>query len=125
MKNLIIAASIAIYLIAAASIVVVAEQAPRKESDYVRTFCRGEIEHVLRDKTRVDCLLEDEAQEYDFGKKWAEGIGQALWYAMNTGKRASVVYIIRDDSDIRGYERALKIVDHYGLPLTIRVVTDE
>lgn len=105
-----------------ASLPVAAEQAPMKEADYVREFCRGEIEHVLSDKTRVDCLLENEAQEYDYGKKWAEGIGQALWYAMNTGRRASVVYIIRDDSDRRGLARAEAIVEHYGLPVTIHRV---
>lgn len=40
-----------------------------KEADYVQYHCRGEIEHRLPDKTRVDCLNDTHAIEYDFGYK--------------------------------------------------------
>ncbi len=35
------------------------------EADYVVHHCKGEIEHVLLDRTRVDCLTETHAIEYD------------------------------------------------------------
>lgn len=95
------------------------------EPSYVEAFCAGAIEHRLEDGTRVDCLLEDEAQEWDWGKKWHEAIGQALWYAANTGRRATIVLIIKDGRDELGLWRARRVVGHYGLPVTIRTATEE
>jgi hypothetical protein len=92
------------------------------EAEYVAANCTGEIEVRLPDRTRIDCLLEDEAQEYDFGKKWAEAIGQALWYAMNSGRRAGIVLIIEDNSDRAGLKRARFIIAHYNLPITLHTV---
>jgi hypothetical protein len=46
------------------------------ESDYVNLHCKGQIEFVLPDKTRVDCLTDTHAIEYDYGRKWAEAIDQ-------------------------------------------------
>jgi len=40
----------------------------------------GVIEYVLQDKTRVDCLTEEHAIEFDFANHWAESIDQALYY---------------------------------------------
>jgi len=90
-----------------------------KEADYVDAFCDGVIEFVLEDRTRVDCLTPDEAQEYDWGHKSYEAIGQALWYAANTGRRAAIVLIVKTSSDERGVARARKIINHYGLPINV------
>jgi hypothetical protein len=48
----------------------------------------GAVEVVLSDRTRCDCLTDENAVEFDFGTKWAEAIGQALYYSIQTGKRA-------------------------------------
>ena len=40
------------------------------ESAFVEAHCDGQIEYVLEDKTRVDCLTEDFAVEFDFASKW-------------------------------------------------------
>ena len=95
------------------------------EADYVRQHCQGVIEHVLPDNTRVDCLTDSHAWEFDRGHKWAEGVGQALHYAANTGRRAGVVLIIKGNSDWRGYIRARRLVDHYGLPIDLEIVEPE
>lgn len=95
------------------------------EATFVDAFCPGLVEYQLEDGTRVDCLTEDEAQEYDWGKKWHEAIGQALWYAANTGRRATIVLIMKDSRDEIGLWRARRVVSHYGLPITIRVATQE
>lgn len=64
------------------------------EADYVNHFCKGTIEFVLPDRARVDCLTKTYAIEYDYSKKWAESIGQALYYASATGKKAGIVLIV-------------------------------
>ena len=63
------------------------------EADFVDAYCQGEIEYVLADRTRVDCLTSTHAIEYDWGKKWAESLGQALFYSAMTGKKAGIVLI--------------------------------
>ena len=96
-----------------------------KEADYVEHFCKGQMEYKLWDGTRVDCLTETEAQEFDWGRKSYEAIGQALWYAMNTGTQASVVLIVSDKHmarDEAGISRAEKIIAHYGLPIKLGVI---
>ena len=89
------------------------------EADYVNAHCQGVIEYRLPDRTRVDCLIPDHAVEYDYGKKWAEAIGQSLHYAMHTGRRAGIVFISLDGPDIYGIERARKLIGHYNLPIDI------
>ena len=90
------------------------------EKFYQTQWCQahyGETEVVLPDKTRCDCLTRDNAVEFDFGNKWAESIGQALYYSIQTGKRAGVVLILEKPSDYKYSIRLNTIVDHYGLPI--------
>ena len=52
---------------------------PKKyhEKHYQTLLCNkldGEMEYVLKDRTRVDCLTDEYAIEVDFAKKWAESI---------------------------------------------------
>jgi hypothetical protein len=77
------------------------------ESDYVKKYCKGTIEHRLYDSTRVDCLTDDYAIEYDWGHKWAEGIGQALFYGAVTGKKPAVALIVDTETEKRYIDRAL------------------
>ena len=53
-------------------------------------------ERRLWDNTRVDILTLDWAIEVDWAPKWAEGIGQALWYATVTGKKPGVCLLCKD-----------------------------
>ena len=55
----------------------------------------GQAEVVLYDRTRVDCLLPDYAVEVKFAPRWAESIGQALYYAEVTNRRPAVLLIVR------------------------------
>jgi hypothetical protein len=36
----------------------------------VDKICKGSIEYTLDNKTRVDCQLSNESQEYDWQNKW-------------------------------------------------------
>lgn len=70
------------------------------EADYVDEYCPqlgGQIEYVLEDRTRVDCLTDTHAYEFDWCKKWAESIGQALYYSKMTGRSPAVVLICNTD----------------------------
>lgn len=78
------------------------------ESYYVNQWCNssfGKKEFRLWDMTRVDCITKEYAIEFDFAKKWAESIGQSLYYAKMTGKKPAVVLILTDISDMKYVKR--------------------
>lgn len=95
-----------------------AANASALEKDYQVKHCLGKTEVILQDRTRIDCLTDTHAIEYDFGKKWAEAIGQSLYYAMHTGKRAGIVLII-SPKETRFLDRANAVINHYGLPIDV------
>jgi hypothetical protein len=90
------------------------------EKHYQSRWCQehgGQVEVVLPDKTRCDCLTREHAIEFDFGNKWAESIGQALYYSIQTGKKAGVVLKLEKKTDYKYWIRLNTIVDHYRLPI--------
>ena len=90
------------------------------EKWYQEQWCQtqdGQAEVVLPDKTRCDCLTDTHAIEFDFGNKWAEAIGQALYYAIQTGKKAGIVLILEKQKDYKYWIRLNSIIAHYGLPI--------
>jgi len=80
-----------------------------KEKDYVNQNCNGQIEYVLSDKTRIDCLTDEYAIEFDYAKKWAESIGQSLYYSKMTGKKPAVAIILKSPED-RKYLKRIETV---------------
>jgi hypothetical protein len=67
------------------------------ERDYQKSWCDahgGQMEVVMSDNTRADCVTATHAIEFDFAPKWAEAIGQALHYAALTGKQPGIVLIM-------------------------------
>ena len=93
-----------------------------KEADYVEHYCKGEIEHVLPDKTRIDCLTDTHAIEYDWGKKWAESLGQSLYYSAMTGKKAGIVLIVNPRTKDRYLKRLNKAIEVHGLDIDVSVI---
>lgn len=89
------------------------------EKWYQEQWCngRGQVEYVLPDKTRCDCLTATHAVEFDFGKKWAEAIGQSLYYSLQTGKRAGIVLILEDQQDRVYWLRLNSTIQHFQLPI--------
>jgi hypothetical protein len=84
------------------------------ESSYQAAWCNkkdGIAEYRLPEATRVDCLLDEFAVEFDFAHKWAKSIGQALYYSSVTGRRPAVVMIIEDlDRDFKYLIRLLTAI---------------
>ena len=81
----------------------------KKERDYVKEYCHGNIEYELPDMTRVDCVQDGYAIEFDWGKKWAESIGQSLYYAKVTGLKPAVAIIMKSPNDERYIERIQRV----------------
>ena len=91
--------------------------AAQPEHWYVETHCQGRIEVRLPDGTRCDCVTADHAIEYEFGRKWAEAIGQSLFYSLQTGKRAGIVLILERPEDRKFWIRLNSTIDHFNLPI--------
>lgn len=92
------------------------------EKDYQNPFCEelgGQVEVVLSDRTRVDCLTDTYAIEVDFAHKWAEAIGQALHYAVMTGKQPGIMLIIKSSDDIRHAAKIQRIMREWHLPIRV------
>ncbi len=82
------------------------------EAYYVEQWCTpsfGKKEFRLWDMTRVDCLTKDYAIEFDFAKKWAESVGQSLYYAEMTHKKPAVVLILTNWTDMRYVKRVERV----------------
>ncbi len=79
----------------------------------------GEMEHRLKDRTRVDCLTDEYAIEVDFAKKWAESIGQSLYYAHMTGKNPAIGLIIDSDKEMRYFKRLDLMAQRYEIKIFI------
>lgn len=77
----------------------------------------GRTEVVLPDRTRADCLTDTHAIEFDFGSKWAEAIGQSLYYALQTGKKAGIVLILEAEKDYKYWIRSNSVIKHFNLPI--------
>ncbi len=79
------------------------------EREYQVKWCNargGIMEYKLKDGTKVDCLTDTLAVEFDFANKWAECIGQALNYGKRTGKTPACVLITENpEKDIRYVKR--------------------
>lgn len=87
------------------------------EESYQQAWCKahnGIMEYENKDKTRVDCLTETHAVEFDFANKWHESIGQALHYGVMTGKKPMVVLILDEpETQMVYYKRVKRIGKKY------------
>jgi len=79
------------------------------EKTYQEQWCKargGQLEYKLNDKTRVDCLTDTLAVEFDFAPKWHECIGQALYYGQKTKRTPACVLIMeRGEKDVKYLKR--------------------
>lgn len=89
------------------------------EKDYQKCWCdanNGLLEVVLPDKARIDCMTNKYAMEVDFAPKWAESIGQSLYYGAATGKQPAILLIIENpEKEQRYLDRILKIAPVHNI----------
>lgn len=67
-----------------------------------------------------DCITATHAIEADHENKWKEAPTQALWYAMNSGKRAGILLIVTPKGT--GLKKLKDYINHYGLPIDVFTV---
>ncbi|MBD5389381.1 hypothetical protein HDR63_03960 [bacterium] len=89
------------------------------ERDYVAQYCTGGTEFTLPDRTRVDCLTDEYAIEFDFAPKWAEALGQSLHYARMTGREPGIYLILESGKDMRFVDILSPLCDLYGVKLEL------
>lgn len=97
----------------------------KKEREFQEATCIGEIEVVMTDRTRVDCLTETHAIEYDFANKWAEAVGQSLYYSFQTNKKAGIVLIYKKPEDVRYYHRLMSVIADNALKIDVWIVNKD
>lgn len=89
------------------------------EKDYQTSWCEkhnGKTEVRLFDKTRIDCLTDSHAVEFDFAGKWGESIGQSLYYAAVVHKKPGIVLIIENkESDDKYLQRVKTVANKYNI----------
>lgn len=90
-------------------------QSPDKlyEKDYNTFWCgknQGVTEFKTIDGSRVDCLLPGYAVECDRAYKWKEATGQALFYALQTGRKPAILLIVEDEYKEKKYIDRLSVV---------------
>ena len=89
------------------------------EAAYQKAYCDkqgGVMEYELPDKTRVDCLTDKYAIEFDFAPKWAECIGQAVYYGAMTNRTPACVLIMeRGFLDEKYLNRLQKTAEKTGV----------
>jgi len=94
-----------------------------KEKYYQEYFCHqlgGITEYRLPDKTRVDCLSQEYAIEVDFAQKWAESIGQSLYYADQTYKKPAVLLIMEnEEKDLKYLKRLNQVSKKHKIDIWI------
>lgn len=92
-----------------------------KEKFYQRIFCKkinGITEYVLDDRSRVDCLTSKYAFEVDFANKWAESVGQSIFYSIKTDRSPAVLLIIeKPQKDIKYLKRFNTVAREHDIQL--------
>lgn len=96
--------------------------ANKNERYYQTIHCnklKGQIEYRLEDKTRIDCLTENEAIEHDWAQKWAECLGQALYYGAMEKKTPTCV-LIGTKKEFDKFSSKIEFTsNYYNLPVKI------
>ncbi len=89
------------------------------EKEYQKAWCsahQGIPEFKNADLTRTDCITNDYAIEFDFADKWAESIGQSLYYSIVNHRKPAIVLISENGKkDIKYIERAKTVAKQTGI----------
>jgi len=83
------------------------------ESDYqayVLEELGGESEYDLSDGTRVDILTRTHAIEIDYAYKWAEAVGQSLYYAEMAERDPGIVLILARRDNYKAYIKRILLM---------------
>jgi hypothetical protein len=105
------------------------DQRPRTEnewSDFFKDKYQAVREHSLFDGSRIDMLNSVYAIEVDSAlntNKWAEAVGQSIWYATNTNRKPAIILLVplspkarsTDDAETAEKRRSIKSNMHKAI----------
>ena len=99
------------------------------EVEYQTYWCNknnGIMEYKLSDKTRVDCLTDTLAVEVDFANKWAECIGQAIYYGRMTKRQPACLLIMENgEKDLKYLKRLRRSAYRKGVNMRTFTIKPE
>ncbi len=120
--NIMVSFLIAVAVVVCVLLFSVEAKAGYNERHYQDLHCTGFVEFRLNDKSRIDCLTSDYAIEFDFSKKWAEAIGQSLYYSLKTGRSAGIYLILKGTRSAVHLAKLKSTISAYNLPITVFTV---
>jgi hypothetical protein len=99
-----------------------------EEVDRISKLPRWEgskVEVRLWDDTRVDMLTGTHAIEVDWSRKWAEAIGQCLYYAELTDRKPGIILLVKDRrAESRYIFRCQTVCAKYDIKLWLEQVDE-
>lgn len=95
------------------------EHPERWYQEKVAAALKGKMEVRVPDG-RVDVVTVTHAIEVEFSSKWKNSLGQALWYALQTGKAAGIVLILEDEKrDMPDAVRLGSVIETSKIPIKV------
>ena len=95
----------------------------RTEVDRIAPSYHADVEVVQWDGTRIDMLTKTEAIEVDYAPKWAEAIGQSLYYAQVSDRKPAIVLLVRNvKKDAKYIYRCQTVCAKFGIKLYVERV---
>lgn len=89
-----------------------------KDQDKFDWLENAEEEYLLWDNTRVDIWTSTHAIEVDWPQKWAEAVGQSMYYAALTNKKPGIILLVSDPKkDERHIYRCQTLCEKEGIDL--------
>ncbi|NJC27849.1 hypothetical protein [Neolewinella antarctica] len=64
---------------------------------------------------RADIVTADYAIEVERAANWKHSIGQALWYGLQTNRRAGIILILGQENDFTYFQQLNSALNHGGL----------
>lgn len=104
------------------SITTQAQLTKQLESYYQNIFAtaiNGTREVVLSDQARVDIVTDTFAIEVDFADKWAESIGQSLYYGKMLNKKPGVLLVVNGTKEERYIKRLMMVAAYNDIQVWI------
>lgn len=93
------------------------------ESTYtnrINTYFNGQREYPVTNG-RVDILTGQYAIEVERAEKWKNAIGQALWYGLQTNRKAGIVLLVLQPSEYKYFQMLNSTLQHRGIADKIKV----
>jgi len=109
------------------STLVMSAQAEKIYAIQIQKELGGKVEQSMPDGSRADLVTHKTAFEIDFAAKWKESIGQALWYALQSNKRAGIILIRQTKADYRYVQQLYSALEYAELTskFTVLIFPDD